>query len=285
MERRVFFVSALLASLTAIWCGFIFFSSSLSAAWFNWFQIPTHQPYSKALLFPVIDGLARQLFLYILPTAFVLARHARPAKAFEWKGAWRSPTILLIWVGCCLLPTSILGRMKFGGSINALSPVTYFFALACALELTAFLRLPRKTKPQRLFMPIILMLILGVFVCIRLPECCYYLLKGSPSGPMEGVYDFSRRNPGNVYFPQFPLTVLMAEGYLYNFSWGLTDRRAAGYPVSESQFLEYAPRSAKTMALVPWVPDWDRDVSSRCIAGRIPTKIPALPGFALCSFR
>jgi hypothetical protein len=33
-----------------------------------------------------------------------------------------------------------------------------------------------------------------------------------------------------IYFPQFPLTILMAEGCPYDFSWGLSDRRGRGIP-------------------------------------------------------
>jgi hypothetical protein len=283
------FAAALTASLGAIWVAVSFFSTSLHAAWLDWFQIPTHQPYSKALLFPVVDELARQLLLYILPLAPMVMRQLQSARVGKSKEAWLNTTILLLFVGCWLIPTSILGRIKTGGNINALSPAIYFFALACSVELSAFLRQPSFRRHQgqiAIFSSIALVLMLGGFIGIRLPELVYSLAKDSRGVlPMESVYRFSLSHPGQIYFPQFPLTVLMAEGNLYTFSWGLTDRRLAGYPVSASDFVKYTPPFATSLALVSWVPEWDQDVLSRCIAGRGSTTDSALPGFTLCSFR
>jgi hypothetical protein len=129
-----------------------------------------------------------------------------------------------------------------------------------------------------------LVLLLGTYAAVKLPENIYSVLKASGRSSMEEVYNFSRSHPGQIYFPQFPLTILMAEGHLYDFSWGLSDRRAAGHPVSDAQFRKDTPPSTNRMALVPWVPYWEKDIYSRCTAAP-ETQEPGLPGFTICQFR
>ena len=44
-----------------------------------------------------------------------------------------------------------------------------------------------------------------------------------------------------VWFPEFPLSSLLATGRLYHFSYGIFDRYLAGKPVSKAQILEGIP--------------------------------------------
>jgi hypothetical protein len=177
--------------------------------------------------------------------------------------------------------------MKAGGSENALSPAIYFLALACVVELSAHLfNSSVGSMPRSAF--VVLLLVLGTYVGLKLPENIYSVYSASKAtgqSPMEAVFNFSRSHPGQIYFPQFPLTVLMTEGRLYDFSWGLSDRRAAGYPVSEAHFLEHTPASAHRMALLPWVRPWENDIYSRCTDGKPVSSEPGLPGFEICTFR
>jgi hypothetical protein len=277
------FVAGTVASLLAIWTGTLAISTSLGAAWFNWFQIPAHQPYDKAMLFSAVDSLDRTLLLYLLPIGAIIWGYMKKAGALSVTSRLRPLSVLLLWVGCCLVPTSVLGRIKAGGSDNALSPAIYFFALASMLELSAYL-VGSPVGPGSRTARVALLLVLGTYVVVKLPENVYSLSTASGYSEMETVYNFSRSHPGQVYFPQFPLTILMAEDHLYDFSWGLSDRRAAGHPVSDKQFLEHTPPSTQRMALMPWVPYWEKDIYSRCRAGT-ETQEPSLPAFTICRFR
>jgi hypothetical protein len=277
------FVAGVVVSLAAVWAGILAVSSSLDAAWFNWFQIPVRQTYDKAMLFSVLDSLDRSLLLYLLPIAGILFDSMWDSDRVTWRSRLRRLTMLLLWAGCWLVPTSVLGRIKAGASENGLSPAIYFFALACLVELSARLFSARpNARPQFAF--VALVLLLGTYVIVKLPENIYLAFRAYGHSSMEEVYNFSRSHPGEIYFPQFPLTILMAEGHLYDFSWGLSDRRAAGHPVSEAEFLEHTPPSTKRMALMPWVPYWEKDIYSRCTAGT-ETHESALPAFTICQFR
>jgi hypothetical protein len=55
----------------------------------------------------------------------------------------------------------------------------------------------------------------------------------------------------------------MAEGRLSHFSWGLTDRRNAGMPVSAAHFQANIPASAKVIAVTGFVPQFEADMPSR----------------------
>jgi hypothetical protein len=55
----------------------------------------------------------------------------------------------------------------------------------------------------------------------------------------------------------------MAEGKLSHFSWGLTDRRNAGMPVSAAHFQANIPATAKAIAVTGFVPQLEADMPSR----------------------
>lgn len=42
------------------------------------------------------------------------------------------------------------------------------------------------------------------------------------------AYNFSRKWPGEVFFPWYPLSVYLAEGHVYNFELGVWDRKLTG---------------------------------------------------------
>jgi hypothetical protein len=277
------FAAGAAVSMLAVWAVILRLSSSLSAAWFNWFQIPLHQPYDKTLFFPITDSLVRTMLLYLLPIGAMLGVYFQARAKAGWKARFNSLSILFLWAGLWLVPTSVAGRIKAGGAENALSPAIYFFALACLLELAPYLSAASADDSRARLALVALAILLGTYVIFRLPENVYLTLKKSAQTPTEEVYRFSRSHPGQVYFPQFPLAILMAEGRLYDFSWGLSDRRAAGHPVPEAQFLADTPSSTNKMALTPWVPAWERDIYSRCKAGG-DTQDSALPGFTVCEF-
>lgn len=138
-KDALLFIAGLILSLAGIWGAVLTVSSSPAAAWFNWFQIPTHQPYSKSLLIPTVDYLARQLLLYLLPVIGLLVMRVSSLDIGNWKERLLQPSILLLWTACWLIPTSVLGRIKTGGSENALSPAIYFIALVCGMELSVYL--------------------------------------------------------------------------------------------------------------------------------------------------
>ncbi len=101
---------------------------------------------------------------------------------------------------------------------------------------------------------------------------------------MDNVFRYSKAHPGSIYFPDYPLAVLLAEGHLYHFSWGLQDREQAGYPVNAQEFLRYTPHS-HVMALTLMNFPWEAAIQAHCGQMLHPPFESELPGFSFCTVR
>jgi hypothetical protein len=159
----------------------------------------------------------------------------------------------LLATGLALCSTSILGKIKVVGSINTYSPAVAFFLLAALVELQRFAAVPGLDAEFAIAAKrAVTMAVLLVFVGLRLPLAIYNFAAPQPTDRMEEVYTFSKQHPGLVYFPQFPLSVLLGEKHLYHFAWGLSDRAEAGRPVSGAYFHQYLPHNAAVAGVVEW---------------------------------
>jgi hypothetical protein len=56
------------------------------------------------------------------------------------------------------------------------------------------------------------------------------------------IIAFEESKRSNIWFPEFPLSTLLATGRLYHFSYGVFDRFLAGRPVSVQQLWEGVPQ-------------------------------------------
>jgi hypothetical protein len=59
------------------------------------------------------------------------------------------------------------------------------------------------------------------------------------NAPMSTAYKESKSS--KVWFPEYPLSSLLATGHLYHFSTGIWDRYLAGKPVSKTQMWDGIP--------------------------------------------
>lgn len=244
--------SALLMGLIAARLG------GVSAYFFNCIYLPLHQPYDKALLFPAMSQLLTlSLAILALPVFRLLQSWAKSDDGHLEFLLSRKTTLLLL-IGVVLIPTSIMGRLKFGAIESALSPTLYFFVLALIAELFGARATRQESGEMKLaVIPVLLACVIGATPAV------YLAAKARVANPAQQVYEYCRSNPGKVYFPQFPLAQLMAEGKLYHFAWGLTDRRAAGVPITDEHFAANIPAGASAMAIVSWVPMWDQEAAAR----------------------
>ncbi len=244
--------AGVLLAITARYLG------GLDAFYFNCVYMPLHQPYDKKLLFPAYTDL-------LIPTVAILSLPL-VRLVDEWRertGGWREfvvarRSLLLLLIGVALVPTSVAGRIKFGGYENALAPALYFFLMWAIAELSNGTATASFTRQRSS----ILAMVMAACILGGLPAI-FIARKASYRNPAERVFDYCKSNPSKAYFPQFPLAQLMSEGKLYHFNWGLADRHAAGVPVSREHFIANIPPDASVMAMTPWVPEWDREMDSR----------------------
>jgi hypothetical protein len=248
--------SALMIVITATLLG------GASAFYFNCVYMPLHQPFDKALLFPTIAQLTViSLALLLIPMARILQSWSQSDDCLrEFLIVQRTP--LLVLIGILMVPAAIMGRLKLAGGENSLGLSLFFFVLALLAETSAhrvgrFADLLSANEIKLWSLPLLIACIVGMGSAV------YKSLTPRLTSPIRQAFDYSRRHPGKVYFPQFPLAQLMAEGELYHFSWGLTDRRNAGVPVSNAHFLANIPPTAKVIAVTGFVPQFETDMTSR----------------------
>ena len=199
---------------------------------------------------------------------------------------------LFLGAGLALLPMSLLGRMKAGGAANNFGLADYFLSLGIAL---LFLRLSSRPELQQsdsrraLQAAVVLLLaVMGLRTVADLTAKLHPIaLHWPPSAQI--AYSYARKNPGSTYFPWHPLASLMAEGRYYHTSWGVMEREAGGYPVSEAHFRAHLPENLQRIAAIDDAPlvsaiksaDWGHYLLRRLPELRCEARAPGLPGWAV----
>jgi len=240
----------------------------IKAFLFNCYYLPRHQPYEMVLLFPAWSQLVIASFALLAIPSFLLLRDWLQSEKKLRDFLLERKTPLFVLCGVLLVPTSVMGRLKYGATESALCPTLFFFALLLLAELLN----PPSTDEQGSKSTSGFALVPVLLFCLIAGLPAPYLARRTrPNNPSQQVFAYCQSNPGTVYFPQFPLAQLMGEERLYHFSWGLNDRRAAGVAVTDAHFAANLPE-ASVMAILPWVPEWDNEVAKHHAEG------VALPG-------
>ena len=263
------YLACLLVSFVVI-SGILITAFNPQALWFNTIAIPSHHPWGAAdntilLLFSdkikLLLSASKQLAGYCLLQGTIIGFWILctiPNSLTKTK-TWlqENPWLLFVIVALFFVPTSLLGRVKSGGDANGMYAV-YFFTLAANLVLlkkasnssteSGQESLERIGKNWLLSMVIVL-----TVYNINLP--IPYIQKILPNffnNVHQVVYEYSKENPGKVYFPWHPLSVLMAENKLYHIDSGPFDRYLAGFPISKEDFLAYLPENFTAIAIPAW---------------------------------
>lgn len=242
--------------------GILIIAFNPQALFFNLITIPGHQPWEGGdNKIPVLLSAAQELAGFCLLQGsivgfwilFTLPNDLAKIKAWFQENPW----LLFLIVGLFFIPTSILGRVKVGGDFNGMYTV-YFLTLAANLVLLKQASNSATESDQEILQRIgktWLMAIVIMFTIynINLPVSrIYNSLPNFFNNVHQVVYEYSRKNPGKVYFPWHPLSVLMAENKLYHIDSGPFDRYLAGYPISKDDFMAYIPKNFTMIAIPPW---------------------------------
>jgi hypothetical protein len=263
-----------LGILFGVWFGF-------KEMFFNMFVLPGRQPWEGDL--GLFTQEMKDLLLYsaafllvILLASLVTMEMAR-RRGWEPGGRWRENRwTLLVLAGLFLIPTSVLGKIKTGGGENSFHTIYYFIA-AASITLVHFAR-PRFPEPvRRTACRLLILAAAGTFV-LSLPSL-YWLryLAHVSSNPEQEAYRFALAHPGEAWFPWNPIATLMAEGNLYHFEYGVTDREMAGYKPTNAEIrrntpahLRYIiyPKDPQSEEMLRFFPEFARRI-----------ELPELPGW------
>jgi hypothetical protein len=216
---------------------------------FNMFIVPARCPWKKGDLFDLL-----MLALYCLLPAAIAAFYFLRRK-FVSHHHWS----MLAIVGIFMVPVAVLGYLKIGGDVNALSFCFYFFAAAAVLALRQHIQ---AKVSGYLAVGIVALFVLFNFT--RMPGIFKKIPFWLQAGSRQTAYEYAKRHPGEVWFPWDPLTSLMAEGKSYHFIYGLYDRSLSGFPLSQEHFLRHMPSNIRIVA-----DPWD-DLSYRYVSLLLP---------------
>ena len=220
--------------------------------WYNLVTIPGGHPMTDGAGAFAIE-LALQCLLPLLICALPIISCLRasprpPLREFARANRW----IVFLAAGLASFPLSVMGRAKLGGDVNAYSYVLYFLylaALLCIIDRIAALNELR--GKARALVPIGALAVVtacGVSVhnYVRERDGHMYDYRISLT---EQSFEQARTNPGRVYFASNPLSVLLAEGKLYHFDYGLFDRDLAGRMPTRAEFLAHVPPGARALVV------------------------------------
>lgn len=175
---------------------------------------------------------------------------------FNGYGEWFSHNrwSMLVIVSLYMAPVSLLSRVKLGGDTNSQSVTVYFLLSAVvAIIIEASLDKPsnylqssnqvKVTKLSVLSVATVLTIMLIVYIPNKIPD-----LKSFYDNPPEIAYRYAKNHLEQIYFPQMPLSTLMAEGKLYHSFNGLWDREKARFKLRKEHFQEFIPSQLKFVA-------------------------------------
>ena len=167
----------------------------------------------------------------LVPRAFVFAAIVGSYGLYRlWQirghldvGGWvrANPWLVPVFAGMFFLPTSILGRMKIGGSLVALVYTIYFLflgALLAALHLANHNpHFSRRVTGGRVSTCVVLVALVALVVQVAVQDLpLSTATEDRLTDPEASAYTFVRDHPGQVYLPLHPLIHLMAEKRAYH---------------------------------------------------------------------
>jgi hypothetical protein len=156
----------------------------------------------------------------------------------------------LLFAAIGFIPVGAVTSQSIGGDVNHYAIAIYFLLLLSVYWLAC---IPREIS-EHSRVPWLVCLALMIPTVATLPYLQkfpgWYLFHNNF---LEHAMEYSKENPGTVYFPWQPLSVLLAEGRLYHFGTQLSDELLVGRPRhSREQYLAHLPGENVPVALRPY---------------------------------
>jgi hypothetical protein len=193
----------------------------------------------------------------------------------DWK-VWP----LFAGAAVAMIPTGMLGRMKYGGDLNNYGMADLFLSLALAV---ALLRCSTYPAARQVPIRLGLMLVIGV-QAISSPQEIYRLptvWRQLADSSAAQAYRAAQAYPGKIYFPWHPLAALLTDNRLDHAGFCLFDRDLAGIEVTETHFRQYLPPKLEYVAFLEGTQEADRNLMARLPEFTCRTELPELPEWTI----
>jgi hypothetical protein len=246
---------------------------------FNAVTVPSRHPYHAKLelgpaVFQVAQDFAKNALWPALASIFLATLTARATPGLGWRDRLRAhPGLAVLLTAVALVPTSLAGRMKYGGAEVSFAPTLTLLAAGIALLTLSNLPLggafAAAARPALAASAALLALYNAVF-----PLTIASRIERLSTAPEQEAYEFARRHPGEAYFPWFPLPTILAERKLYHSTYAVYDREIAGFPVNEAHVRSVFPPTLRYMAYkeldVPYLQTHFPEFSKRVELAELP---------------
>ncbi len=214
-----------------------------------------------------ITSALRELLIFSLPSLLLLSA-AFGFKFLEFRQNGTSilrrvicsPRGIFLLISISMVPTALLGRVKWGGDLNTFSTVLYFLTLSVPLAFLGLLNIKTVSKDalsadaaKVMFLSATLAICFFMVILLhKLSEMIPLVMKNDH----EIAYQIAKAHPGEIYFPHHPLSSLFAEdGAYYHHSYGIRDRYYAFQTVSDEHVQKYLPPKMKYVMMKNPEPD------------------------------
>jgi hypothetical protein len=279
-------MAATFTAMLAVFC--ILFSAR--ALYFNLYAFPSNQGFghkgvmqipsrTAASVIETFIWAGQDLWTYCRWPIFALGvcsvieismNHPKQFVLREWLS--RNRWTVFQFVALAGLPFAWLFHAKVGGNVNNLAVHLYF----CIIGLLLFcghliLRHPTVARPV-----VAAYLILAATFIPAVFEAPHFvgLIRSPWTSRTEQVYEYTRRHPGETFFSWYPLPVLMAEGRMDHFEYGVFDRALGLAPITEDHFLKFIPPHMKYLS---GIYELDGPISKYLPSFRCPVQLPGFP--------
>ncbi|MDD5069586.1 MAG: hypothetical protein PHV17_02560 [Candidatus Omnitrophica bacterium] len=220
------------------------------------FELPAKTPWKDIReaqnLLPFLQYTAGfGLFIIILSKYYVFfaQKKIKPETADIKIKLDNSRWLLFALIGISLYFTGVLGYIKWFGSENNFGISFYFLAISCLLIFVEFAedRFWSLTPENKVYFfsgLSLLVLWLTLIVVFLFQQRVFKANPSSKSG-LVAAYSFSKKYPGQVYLPDFPLVTLLTDSKLYYFTFAIKERQKAKYPFGRKNLNKYIPQDLK----------------------------------------
>jgi hypothetical protein len=181
------------------------------------------------------------LYLLMLAMALGLRVHAKQSgdKSLHLSFTLGASSLT---AGLAMLPFALLGIANVGGSVNSAAYSVQPVLFGLVIGSLGLFEVAKKAGVQwNVVAQSVICAWLLVFIAVALQpvrQMLHYPFNIA-NAPSLTAYEESKSD--NVWFPEFPLSSLLATGHFYHYSYGIFDRYLAGKPVSKAQILEGIP--------------------------------------------
>ncbi|MFH1459375.1 MAG: hypothetical protein ABIG64_03260 [Candidatus Omnitrophota bacterium] len=224
-------------------------SNNISAGNFDLKIMISHYLLHKHLIFIMFSII--MIFYALFGCLLIKGRKFQKLKLWVEQNSW----YLFFIMSFLMIPASIFGRMRFGGDVNTLSPFMYFLVIAICLALAKF---PEQKKSAHSgfyskSIKFLMVLIIFGFTFMQVPKLYYYAYKIRylPKNAQKQAFNYSKKYPGRIYFPELALVSILSEGQYYHCGIALKDMNDAGFLLNNKDFKKYIPNGMKMIAFSP----------------------------------